>query len=247
MKKINGQRVATFSGLVLFIGTVAEAVRATYKSSNKIKQYKEENKLDKVPFKTVFKLVWKNYIPTALGLTASSTLIIVGDRLGEKRCMGLMAAYTASENTIKELANKTKEVVGEDTYKKIEDKIAEEKIDKVAEETKGLVITGAEQVILEPISGQMIKRGSWNNVLKIQNNLNRQCVDDDRYSPGSGSISFNYWLSELGLDGIGRTGDEIGWTYDDPIDVSATVKDVNGVIYVCINYENRPSNDLRRR
>ena len=238
MKKINGQRVATFSGLVLFIGTVAEAVRATYKSSNKIKQYKEENKLDKVPFKTVFKLVWKNYIPTALGLTASSTLIIVGDRLGEKRCMGLMAAYTASENTIKELANKTKEVVGEDTYKKIEDKIAEEKIDKVAEQTNNVVVTGADQIIIEPITNQKFL-GTWNNVLSIQNRLNKQCVLE-----GYGStIPFNNWLYEFGLNSC-DIGDEIGWTFNNLIDVSATVKDVDGIKYICINYENRPTEKI---
>lgn len=234
----NGSHIATYSGLILMIGTVAEAVRATYKSSQKIKKYKEENKLEKLPFNTTIKLVWKNYIPTALGLVTSGTLVVVGDRLGEKKCIGLMTAYTASEATIKELTDKTKEVVGGDTFKKIEDKIAEDKIEKVAATVDPTTVVGAEQIIIEPITSQKIL-GTWNGVQAVANRLNNLMNLE-----GYGSVTtFNTWLYELGLNGV-DVGEDWGWSIEHLISITATIKDIQGVKYVCINYENRPTEKM---
>ena len=234
----NGGHVATYAGIVFTVATVAEAVRATYKASSKIKKVKEEKQLDKLPFKDVVKLVWKNYIPTASGLLISTTLLVLGDRIGEKKRTALMAAYSLSETAFKEFKDTTKEFTSEETVKKIEDKISSDKIEKVINAKDSVYVTGADQIIIEPITNQKFF-GSWNGVQSIANNLNKQCIQE-----GFGSIiPFNNWLYDLGLKSC-DVGDDIGWSFDHLIDISATVKDVDGLKYVCINYENRPTEKM---
>lgn len=231
----NGSHIATYAGIVFMVATVAEAVRSTYKASAKIKKVKEEQKLDKMPFKDVFKLVWKNYIPTASGLVISTTLLILGDRLGEKKRAALMAAYSLSETAFKEFRDTTKELTSEETVKKIEDKINSNKIEKVSAPIDASYINGAEQVIVEPITNQKFF-GTWNLVLSIANKLNKACVLE-----GYGrTIAFNDFLYELKLKNS-DIGEDIGWTVDNLIDITPTCKEVNGIMYVCINYENKPT------
>ena len=230
----NGSHIATYAGIIFTVATVAEAVRATYKASAKIKKVKEEHQLDKMPFKDVFKLVWKNYIPTASGLTISVVLLILGDRLGEKKRAALMAAYSLSETAFKEFRDTTKEIASEETVKKIEDKINSNKIEKAAVPADATYISGAEQVIVEPITNQKLF-GTWNAVLSIANKLNKSCV---LHGYGS-TIAFNDFLDELKLKNS-EIGEDIGWTVDHLIDLEPTCKEVNGVMYVCINYRNKP-------
>lgn len=232
--KKNSNHIATGVGIVTAIATIAEAIRATVNVTNKIRKYKEENKVDKIDFKTTVKLAWKDYILTFLGATMSTAFIIAGDRISENKKAALTAAWSLSENTIKEIKEKTKEVVGEETAKKIEHKISEDKINEMVMTTDHELVLGDKQIVVEPITNQRFYM-SWNEIESIVNRLNADCIKN-----GFGSyIPFNDFLYALGLK-LAPVGDDWGWDFNHLISISPTPINIDGIIYVGIEYDNRP-------
>lgn len=98
------------SGLIF---STVWAIRATFKASKAIRDYKESKQIEKITPKETFKLTWKYYWPVAASTLLSVPCIIAGNRVSSKRYAALATAYTISEAALQEYQDTTREIVGE--------------------------------------------------------------------------------------------------------------------------------------
>lgn len=190
------------SGLIF---STVWAVRATFKASKAIKDYKDSKQIDKVTPKEAFKLTWKFYWPVAASTILSVPCIIAGNRVSSKRYAALATAYTISEAALQEYQDTTREIVGDKKAKQIQESIDAKKVDETYKGGNQIIITGnGESLFFEPLSGRYFK-GNWNDISKAANELNA-----DALSNMSGQITLNEWFNKLGLEDT-DIGDTLGW------------------------------------
>lgn len=190
------------SGLIF---STVWAVRATFKASKAIKDYKDSKQIDKVTPKEAFKLTWKFYWPVAASTVLSVPCIIAGNRVSSKRYAALATAYTISEAALQEYQDTTREIVGDKKAKQIQESIDDKKVDETYKGGNQIIITGnGESLFFEPLSGRYFK-GNWNDISKAANELNA-----DALSNMSGQITLNEWFNKLGLEDT-DIGDTLGW------------------------------------
>lgn len=194
-------------GISGMIFSVVWGIRATGKAVRILDQKKDELGTRKLPAKEVFKATWKLYLPVVVSTVASVPCIVAGNRVSNKRNMALAAAYTMTETALQEYQDKTKELIGDKKYEKLQEQVSEEKVRKTYEEgMKNVTLIGdGESLFYEPLSGRYFKT-NWNRIARAANELNA-----DALGSMSGEITLGDWYDILGLPGI--DGDETrGWT-----------------------------------
>lgn len=190
------------SGLIF---STVWAIRATFKASNAIRDYKESKQIDKITPKEAFKLTWKFYWPVAASTALSVPCIIAGNRVSSKRYAALAAAYTISEAALQEYQDTTREIVGEKKARQIQESVDAKKLEETYKGGNQIILTGnGESLFFEPLSGRYFK-SNWNDISKAANELNASALGDM-----AGQITLNDWFRRLGLEDT-EMGDEIGW------------------------------------
>lgn len=150
------------------------------------------------PRKEIIKAVWKEYIPAAGVGIATITCIFGANALNKRQQAALMSAYALLDQTYKEYKSKVKEVLGEESEQKVEEAIAEEKIDDISPAEGKLLF-------YEPNYGQGFER----TMLEVQDaeyRLNQKFAVE-------GEASLNDFFELLGLNKT-DTGDLIGWSQE---------------------------------
>lgn len=117
-------------GIVGMVGAIIFTGKATIKAKEAVDERKKELEVDELPAKEVVKTTWKYYIPTAISMTSSIALIIMADRVHNKRNAALAVAYSGLETTLASYKDKIKEVVGDKKANEIDGAVAQERIDK---------------------------------------------------------------------------------------------------------------------
>lgn len=156
---------------------------------------------------------WKYYIPTALTAIATAACIIGNGIFNRKQQASLMAAYAVLEQSYKRYRDKTKEVCGEESDKKIISSMAIEKVsDDHCIEHVGLCrVTTADwgtddeevkHIFYEAFSGRLFE-SSISKVLQAELAVSNDMAD-------GGFVSINQFYEYLGLSQI-EGGDLIGW------------------------------------
>ena len=190
------------SGLIF---STVWAVRATFKASKAIRDYKESKQIEKLTSKEIFKLTWRHYLPVVASTALSIPCVIAGNRVSNKRYAALATAYTISEAALHEYQESTREIVGEKKARQIQENIDAKKIEDTYKGTNQIILTGnGESLFFEPLSGRYFK-SNWNDIAKIANELNSTALSDV-----NGQITLNEWFNRLGLEDT-TLGDEIGW------------------------------------
>lgn len=180
-------------------------IRATFKASKAINEYKESKQIDKITPKEAFKLTWKYYWPVAASTVLSVPCIIVGNRVSSKRYTALAAAYTISEAALQEYQDATRQVVGDKKVKQIQETVDAKKIDETYRGNSQIIITGnGDSLFFEPLSGRYFK-SNWNAISKAANELNAEALGSF-----GGQITLNSWFARLGLEDT-SIGYEMGW------------------------------------
>lgn len=225
------------SGLIF---STVWAVRATFKASDAIREYKEAKQIEKITAKEAIKLTWKYYWPVAASTIISIPCIIAGNRVSNKRYAALATAYTVTEAALQEYQEATREVVGDKKAKQIQETADAKAVEKTYQGTNQIIMTGnGESLFYEPISGRYFK-SSWNDISKAANELNADAI-----SNMTGQITINDWFARLGLEDT-DIGDDIGWELNnDPrnlinIEISSHITKDN-IPVGSISYRNRPS------
>lgn len=204
----NSPTILTILGATGVISTTVSAVKATPKALEKIKleedyQRKELTKLE------VVKLVWPDYIPTAVmgGLTIGCLVSL--NSIHAKKYAALASVYSLTDATLREYQKKVKESIGEKKEQRIQEEIQQEKIIKDPPTESNVIFTGdGEHLCRDMYSGRYFK-SDINKVKQAAIIINSNLQQDD-------FVSLNDYYYELGLENV-DLGDELGWSSEDGI------------------------------
>lgn len=251
--KKRSPEILTGLGIAGMVTTTVLAVKATPKALTLIQdaeiekvdvQVKEGKGPDEL-VKTltpaeVVKLAWKPYIPAVLLGTASAACLIGANSVHARRHAALYSAYKLSETALTEYKDKVKEIVPEKKVKEIKQKLAEDKVDKVAKSDDGkeqkakvIVSSDGDTWFVDPFTN-----GSF---LCTETKIREAIVDLNYRLMDEMFVSLSDLYDELGLDHT-QNSDDIGWCIDDgkivPDFSDAIVK--NGKAYVVMDFLRRP-------
>ena len=224
----NAPEIMIGFGLAGMLTSTIMAVKATPKAMAIIEE--EEDYLNRELTKIEkAKLVWKPYVPAALGYCASTALIIGANNVNSKRSAMFAGAYKLSEQTLATYRDKVIETIGEEKEREISDKVARDKV-KEARQTSyhaNEVIYGTGQCLCyDPISGRYFN-SDMDKIRKIENDLNYRLMKENM-------ISLNEFYTELGME-CTDMGFKYGWNIDEgliEVRFTSTITDDNKLCLV---------------
>lgn len=251
--KKRSPEILTGLGIAGMVTTTVLAVKATPKALTliqdaEIEKVDEQVKEGKCPDESdkkltpveVVKVAWKPYIPAVLLGTASAACLIGANSVHARRHAALYSAYKLSETALTEYKDKVKEIVPEKKVKEIKQKLAEDKVDKVAksddskeQKAKVIVSSDGDTWFVDPFTN-----GSF---LCTETKIREAIVDLNYRLMDEMFVSLSDLYDELGLEHT-QNSDDIGWCIDDgkivPDFSDAIVK--NGKAYVVMDFLRRP-------
>lgn len=202
--------ILTAIGIVGFITAGIKAVKNTPKALEKIKEAEESVEVEEPLTNTEkVKLCWKFYIVPIIITIISIICILLAKKVTDGRMAALVTACKFSEETAERFIESTREVAGDKTVAKIEDKIAEKDISqKKVVDDEIYQTKGGDSLYYECYSGRYF-RSSRDFIDKANNKFNAGLLDYD-------TMTINDWLECLDLPYIDNesTGD-LGWRVDD--------------------------------
>lgn len=224
----NAPEIMIGFGLAGMLTSTIMAVKATPKAMAIIEE--EEDYLNRELTKIEkAKLVWKPYVPAALGYCASTALIIGANNVNSKRSAMFAGAYKLSEQTLATYRDKVIETIGEEKEREISDKVARNKV-KEARQTSyhaNEVIYGTGQCLCyDPISGRYFN-SDMDKIRKVENDLNYRLMKEN-------TISLNEFYTELGME-CTDMGFKYGWNIDEgliEVRFTSTITDDNKLCLV---------------
>lgn len=231
--------ILTVIGAIGVVATAVTAVRATPKAMKLCEGLRLEcvNKHKEDPTKFDYiKECWLCYIPSVLIGATTIACIFGANTLNKRQQAAITSAYILLDQTYREYKSKVKEILGEESEKKVESSIAEEKIKK-----SNLFPVGENLLFYEPYYGQVFQR----TMLEVQDaeyKLNQKFATE-------GEASLNDFFEFLGLSRT-DTGDAIGWSQENSYDFynyvwiefeHELIKGEDGMEYYIINMPYPPT------
>lgn len=211
----NSPAILTAVGAAGVVSTAVLAVKATPGASKKIFFANEElewKDADTPPeplgkFQVV-KLVWKDYIPTALSASAAIAAIIAANTVNTRRYAAIATAYSLSEHAYKEYREKTIEQVGRVKEEEIRAEVGKDQFKRASDNGEVIWLGNGESQFWDATSGRAFK-SSMETIRKAENDINFEIIN------GSYASLNDFW-SKIGLPTT-RWGDEVGWTLSEPL------------------------------
>lgn len=205
MKK-HSPEILTGFGIAGMVVTTVMAVKATPKALQLIEQKKEEEETDKLTSIAIIKTTWLCYIPSVIMGSVSVCCLIGASSVNLRRNAALAAAYTLSEDALKDYREKVVEVLGDKKEQTIRDEVAKDKVNKnPVANSEVIIVERGNTLCYDSISGRYFK-SDIDKIKKAVNDLNRQ-MRDEMY------ISLNEFYYEIGLSGT-KIGEDIGWNIE---------------------------------
>jgi hypothetical protein len=179
--------------------------------------------------KEYVRLVWKEYIPAAVALSATVTAIIMANQIGSRRAAAITAAFKLSEQMSEEYREKVLKTLG---HKK-EEEVRAEVAQSLADRSPGfdlIIAAGSESIFFDELSGRYFKN-DIESVRKAVNEINYD-VNNSYYS------SLSDFYEKIGLEKT-KFSDEVGWNTDGLLDVrfsAILLKDNRPAISITYNH-----------
>lgn len=198
--------ILTALGIAGFTTAAVMAVRVTPKARDQVMSDSRKNH-DGDPHayskKEMVASAWKYYAPAfGMGVTSAACMIFATST-NLRRNAALAAAYSISENALRDYQAKTLEMVGEEKEHEIRESIMKDRIEKNPIPTSSIIITGKGKTLCYDPWSDRVFESDPDQIIKVANGLSRELLD-------SGYVSLNDFYYELGLSGT-RAGDKLGW------------------------------------
>lgn len=218
------------------VTTTVLAVKATVKATKIVEDEKYEKGVDELPAKEVVALTWKEYIPTAISMTASVTCGILSCTTSMRRNAALATLYSVSEMAREEYIEATKESVGKAKAEEIEYKATQKAALRDKYDATDPEITGCGNVLMKDyVTGRYFRHDPD----KVETAAEK--FKNYIYTVDYGS--FNDWLDYLGLEECGL-GNNCGYNaMNKPFEIWFTAGGPHPITkesYTVINYKNFP-------
>lgn len=164
------------------VTTAYLAAKASFKASNMIQteQFLLDNQEKSHPLTTKekAKLVWKEYIPTAISGVLTIGCIIGGARIGARRAAAAYSLITVSEQAFAEYREKVTEQIGEKKERAIRDEIAQ---DHVRKDPPTLVVGTGKTLCKEDHTGRYFEC-DIETLRRAENKINHQLIRENEAS-----------------------------------------------------------------
>lgn len=215
--KQNAPEIKIWLGVAGLIASIFLCGRAAVKAHDVIVE--EEEKLER-PLTTgeKFKKAIPHFVPTIIVAGASVVSIGFGMKGVKERTTALVSAASLSASALKEYKEEVKQQLGEGKTKKIEDAIAQKKVNEnpPPNDISSLPGKGA-MLFYEPLSNSYFM-SDVQTVYDAMNSANADMVKDMW-------VSENDWLGYLGLN-AGINGEALGWRVDKHL-IDISIKDAS--------------------
>jgi hypothetical protein len=212
----NSPHMFTGLGIAGVLTTTYLTGRASFKAARIIDNDERRGGVSddwRVNAKRRSKLVWKLYVPPAISAVATIGCIYGVSRITTRRATAAAAAYALAEKGFEEYKDKVAEEFGVSKAGKVEDKIAQDKVDKTSGESSELVVIHQGTVLICELYTGRYFRSDREHMNRIENEINERILRD-RY------VTLTEFYDLIGLpetsdsDFIGWEGKELklGWT-----------------------------------
>jgi hypothetical protein len=237
----NASTLLTAGGV---IGTVATAVltgRASFKAAEILRDEELRNagledaeQLAELDRKDKVILVWPLFIPPVVTGGVTIGAIVMANRITGQRAAALAAAYGLSQKQLEEYKNKVSEKLGVNKTQKLDDELAQDRVNKTPE-TSQIVIVEGEVLCFDEPTGRYF-RGTMDGINKAVNSTNAHILHHDH-------ASASHFYEELGLPATSWT-DEVGWNTDQLLELKfSTVLAEDNKPCISIDFKTLPKVD----
>ena len=230
----NAPEILIGVGLAGMLTSTIMAVKATPKAMEIIKEEEEYLNRDLSNMEKV-KLVWKPYVPAAIGYCASAALIIKANNVNNARSAMFAGAYKLSEQALLDYKDKVIEVIGEEKEREISDAVVRA---KQRSHPASEVIFGTGQCLChDPLSGRYFN-ADMDKIRRVENDLNYRLMKENM-------VSLNEFYTELGME-CTEMGFKYGWNIDDgliEVRFTSTITDDNKLCLV-VSFARSPRLDF---
>lgn len=150
----------------------------------------------------IFDLTWQYYLPPVLMGVATISCVVGAQAVNARRQAALIGAYTVAERAFNEYKEKVIETVGDKKEQGIREEIAKDRIEASKEDSKQIVISGANVLCYDVISGRYFQ-SDIETLRRAMNDINEQCINSEY-------ASLNEFYSKVGLPQL-PMGETMGW------------------------------------
>lgn len=185
-------------------GTAYLAGKASWTSAEYI-LLREETESVRFSNRERVKMVWKNYIPAAITVVATTTCIVGAQRAGAKRTAAAQAAFALTERAFSEYRDKVVEEIGEGKERKIRDELRQDQVNR----NPPVIIEGSGVMCMEAHTGRYFF-SDMETLRKACNTINAKMF-------GGVYATLNDLYDILDLDYTPSSGD-IGWEAGRPLE-----------------------------
>lgn len=200
-------------GIATAVATIPYAAQAGIASARKIEDEEWEN--GPLPLVEKAKLVWKEWIPTALMCGVSITCFCISNRDLKKKQIAAALAYNLAQTSYDAYKNKVVEKYGEDAHKEVKKEIAYDEVAK----TPGYQLQNCTYVFDTGLGDDLIYDMKIGRFFKASKNAVDAAVNEmDRLIIQNGWASMDDFYYELNLAGKGNLLEKIGFNLGEMAD-----------------------------
>jgi acetyl-CoA acetyltransferase len=243
----NASSVLTAGGVVGTVATAVLAVRAGMKTQEIIqsetsRRYVEtRNETGDIDLAGLTKrekvmLVAPQFVPPVVVGSLTIASIIGANVMSAKRAAALAAAYGMSQKHFDEYKAKVEEKLGLAKEQKIQDEVAQDRVNQTGERANTVVIFGDEVICYDQPTDRYFK-GTMAMIHKAVNSTNQEIIQH-------GYASATYFYNELEMEGTTWT-DDVGWSDPFELDITQTLTPDQRPC-IAIDFKRLPERDFMR-
>lgn len=225
----NATTILTAGGVVGTVATAVLAGRASFKAAEiirneELRHIHPQGTTDVLDGETMglnrkekTLLVWPLFIPPVITGGATIGSIVLANRMSAQKAAALAAAYGMSQKHYEEYKTKVAEKLGLQKEQKIQDDLAQDRVNKTPGSGQIVVLEG-EVLCFDQPTGRYF-RCTMDKINKAVNSTNAEILHHDY-------ASASYFYEELGLPATTWT-EEVGWNTDQLLEltISTTLSD----------------------
>lgn len=198
---------------VLTARATLEAAQMLADQGMEINGHSGEIKLTRDDFWDVYRL----YIPPVISGVASTTCIIMANRVGTRRTAAVAAAYSVSERAFEQYRAKMVDHLGKNKERAARDEIAQDRVNNTPVPKNQLAVVGDGKVLcFDAYSGRYF-HSDMQTIRRAENEVNFKVLNE-LYA------SLSDFYEQIGLSAT-KSSEDVGWTTDMKltVDISAVV------------------------
>lgn len=243
--KNNLPTLLTGTAVLGVVSTTVSAISTAHRTHDRVEDlryfYAEQNQ--KVPYTEYVKVLWRDYLPTAVLATTTVVSMVGASTINHNRNMAAASLYALSEKTLENYKAKVEEEFGKNKATKVNDAIAQDLVSNTPIgdiNVANIVPNGS--LFFDSLTGRYFT-STMEDVRSAVNTFNETLLNDYW-----GDV--NDFLTLLGLDEV-ELGREAGWNSNRTLKVTYSTTLTNDkqisaqVPCIVINYETLPLVNFR--